>query len=125
VSLLQRFSEGLARRTDRRGLLGRNAEVAFGLLAGAAAGTLARPAATLAGITSCSFPGPPCPCAGCQSNGVCGKPCIIMTQFYASGCWVVSAGNITCCDCDCLGLLQNARVCGCGSDYHNDPSNCP
>ena len=77
--------------------------------------------------TVCDFPGPPCACdqcvrAGDVANGVCAKPCVILTTFYASGCWITS--GVTCCDCDCQG---NGGIgwCGCGSDYHNDPEFCP
>ncbi len=104
-------------------MLGRGAQIATGAVLGAAAGKITRPSSAIAGIgTVCAFPGAPCPCDGCRSTGVCAKPCIILTTFYASGCWV-SAG-VTCCDCDCLGL-EGFNTCGCGSDYHNDPGNCP
>ena len=83
MSLLQRVSEGLARKTTRRALFGRGADVAFGALAGAAAGTLSN--------------------AGGVSAG---------------------GGTITCCDCDCQGI-NGFNSCGCGSDYHNKPVNCP
>ena len=123
MELLTRVGEGLARRTSRRGLFGRGAEIATGALLGAAAGAITRPNAIIAGGgTVCSFPGPPCPCDGCGTGGVCQKPCIIMTVYYASGCWVT--GAITCCDCDCNNF-QGAQVCGCGADYHNNPSFCP
>jgi hypothetical protein len=115
-------AETLARRTTRRGLFGRGAEVAFGALAGAAAGTLTRPQGARAGLTVCDFPGPPCPCDRCQSNGVCAKPCVINTTYWASGCWVTV--GVTCCDCDCAPGPGDA-LCGCGSDYHNDPAHCP
>ena len=39
MSFLRKFSEGLARKTSRRGFFGRGADVAFGTLIGAAAGT--------------------------------------------------------------------------------------
>jgi hypothetical protein len=117
-------SEGLARNTTRRRLFGHGLDVAFGLLAGAAAGTLVRPDSALAGSsTVCAFPGPPCRCDKCLSNGVCAKPCVILTAFYASGCWVAS-GNVTCCDCDCHGI-EGIGWCGCGSDHHNNPQFCP
>ncbi len=110
MALLQRVSEALARTTTRRGLFGRGTDLAFGALAGAGIGTI------------CAFPGPPCACDECSRNdgtatGVCGKPCLILTLFYASGCWVTA--GVTCCDCTCTG------ACGCGSDYHNDPAFCP
>ena len=117
------IAEGLARKTSRRGLFGRGADLIFGALIGVAAGTLTRPSSAGGGEgTVCNFPGPACPCLGCLSNGVCAKPCVIYTLYYASGCWV-SAGT-TCCDCDCNGF-QGAQVCGCGSDYHNNPDFCP
>jgi len=124
MELIRRLSEGLARRTSRRGLFGRGAEVAFGALAGAAAGTLAQAGSASAGFgaTVCGFPGPPCACEACRSNGVCAKPCVILTAFYTSGCWVTS--SITCCDCDCQGL-GGIGWCGCGSDYHNNLDFCP
>ena len=116
-------SEGLARKTTRRGFFGRGADVAFGTLAGVAAGTLTRVSgAGAAGSTVCAFPGPPCECDKCQHNGVCAKPCLILTAYYAAGCWVT--GTVTCCDCDCLGI-HSFGWCGCGSDYHNKPSVCP
>ena len=115
-------AERLARKTTRRGLFGRGADIAFGALIGAAAGTLTRAgAATAGGGTVCVFPGPPCPCDGCHSNGVCAKPCVILTAYYTSGCWVT--GSVTCCDCDCPDVTSG--WCGCGSDYHNNPTYCP
>jgi hypothetical protein len=123
MPLFRNVSEGLARKTTRRGLFGRGADVAFGTLVGAAAGTLSRTGVTDAGVgTVCVFPGPPCSCADCQENGVCGKPCVILTAYYASGCWV--SGNVTCCDCECPGT-GGSGWCGCGSDYHNNPTYCP
>ena len=123
MELLQRVSEGLARRTSRRGLFGRGAEVATGALLGVAAGTLTRPDAAGAGVgTVCQFPGPGCPCDGCTSTGPCAKPCVMNTTWYASGCWVT--GSVTCCDCDCRGY-GGVNSCGCGSDYHNNPQFCP
>jgi hypothetical protein len=131
VALWRRVSEGVARKTTRRGFFGRGADVAFGALAGVAAGTITRGrpvSATHVLDTVCAFPGPPCACDKCLENGVCAKPCVILTTFYASGCWVAGAG-VTCCDCDCQGLPDvhgnPATACGCGSDYHNDPHNCP
>jgi len=123
MELIRRLSEGLARKTTRRGLFGRGAEVAFGALAGAAAGTLLRPGAAGAATgTRCAFPGgDPCPCSGCQANGVCAKPCVMLTFWYTSGCWVT--GNVTCCDCDCMGY-EGAGWCGCGSDWHTKAENC-
>ena len=130
MPILQRFSEGLARKTSRRGLFGRGAEVATGALLGVAAGTLtlANPVSAL-GSTVCGFPGPPCPCETCNTTGMCAKPCIIVTQWYAGGCWVQAAkvsGDpvVTCCDCNCNGP-GSTSWCGCGSDYHNNPDFCP
>ncbi len=128
MSLLQRVSERLARKTSRRSFFGRGADVAFGALAGAAAGTLSQAGGVSAGGgTVCIFPGPPCACDKCQTNGVCAKPCIILTTYYASGCW--TTGPVTCCDCDCHGLDDiygnPTNACGCGSDYHNNTTNCP
>ena len=123
MSILRRVSEGLARTTSRRSFFGRGADVAFGALAGAAAGTLAGTSgASAGGATVCIPPGPLCQCDKCQVNGVCAKPCIILTTYYASGCW--TSGAVTCCDCDCNGI-GGIHSCGCGSDYHNNPSNCP
>ncbi len=124
MSLLRNLSEGLARRTSRRGFFGRGADAAFGVLAGAAAGTLARPGGAIAGPggTVCIPPGPLCVCNKCQTNGVCAKPCIILTTYYASGCW--TTGTVTCCDCDCHGV-DGITSCGCTTDYHNNPANCP
>jgi hypothetical protein len=124
--------ETLARRTTRRGFFSRGADLAFGALIGAAAGTLTRAGAAGAEHvpthTTCAFPGPPCPCLGCLSNGVCAKPCIIYTGFYASGCWVDirtdDGSSVNCCDCDCQGF-GGIGICGCGSDHHNHPDNCP
>ena len=50
MQLLQRFSEGLARKTSRRGLFGRGAEVTTGALLGVAAGTLTRPGSAVAHV---------------------------------------------------------------------------
>jgi len=124
MEFVRRVSEGLARRTSRRGLFGHGAEVATGALLGAAAGTLTRPNAVSAGGgTVCAFPGPGCPCDGCTATGPCAKPCIINTTWYASGCWVSSTGA-TCCDCDCPDVSASGW-CGCGTDYHNNPVYCP
>jgi hypothetical protein len=128
LAVAQRLSEAVARRTTRRGLFGRGAQLAFGALAGAAAGAAARGLSRAGDITVCVFPGRPCECAHCQENGVCAKPCIFNTFYYASGCWVTE--GITCCDCTCPDILdleedEETVVCGCGSDYHNDPSFCP
>jgi len=118
------LSEGLARKTSRRNALGRGAELVFGALAGIAAGTLSRSGGVSAGgPTSCFPPGPLCVCDKCLPSGVCAKPCIILTTYYASGCWVSGAGA-TCCDCDCRGI-DGIRACGCATDYHNDPAYCP
>jgi len=130
MELFRRVTEGLARKTTRRGFFGRGAEVALGTLAGAAAGTLAGTRGVGAGGTACAFPGPACPCEGCQASGVCAKPCSMMTFWYAAGCWVTSTpgGPVTCCDCDCNGLVPGYPtfdVCGCGSDWHNNPALCP
>ncbi len=132
MEFIRRASEGLARKTSRRGLLGRGAEVITGTLFGVAAGTLTRPGGAgadhLPGHTACGFPGPPCPCETCSEGGTCAKPCVMNTNWYATGCWVSFNDqlqiNVTCCDCDCNGL-QGIGWCGCGSDHHNDPANCP
>jgi hypothetical protein len=135
MELFRRASEELARKTTRRGLFSRSAGILTGAVLGVATGQVLGPGSAAANHvrnTVCAFPGPPCPCLGCRANGSCAKPCIIMTQYYASGCWVT--GAVTCCDCDCnskAGAPPNnpsgppAEVCGCGSDYHNDPHNCP
>ncbi|MDZ4278475.1 MAG: hypothetical protein U1B78_04990 [Dehalococcoidia bacterium] len=138
MSLLKRAPEELARRTSRRGFFGRGADLAFGALIGAAAGGVSRTVRARADHvpthTTCAFPGPPCACEHCvrpdgvTSNGVCAKPCVILTAFYASGCWVDFRDDdgtaVTCCDCDCQGL-GGIGWCGCGSDHHNHPDNCP
>ena len=126
---LRPIAEKLARTTTRRGLFGRAAELATGALLGVAAGTLTRPGSAIATdrTTHCVFPIQPCPCDGCTDMGPCAKPCIFNTTWYASGCWVITpAGksSITCCDCDCQGL-EGVNTCGCGTDYHLDPNNCP
>jgi len=126
MPLFQKVSEGFARKTSRRGLFGRGAEVLFGTLAGVAVGTAASSAGSaVAGqvFTSCSFPGPPCTCGNCRDNGVCAKPCVILTTYYATGCWTSLTGA-TCCDCHCpdIGFDHN---CGCGTDYQNDIRICP
>lgn len=120
------ITEGLARRTTRRGLFGRGAQAATGALLGVAAGTVTRPgsagASHIPSHTVCAFPGPPCPCDGCMETGSCAKPCTFVTTWYASGCWVT--GGVTCCDCQCNGF-EGINQCGCGTDYHNNPTNCP
>ncbi len=116
--IFRSLTERLARKTSRRGLFGRGAELATGTMLGVAAGTLTRPGAASAGVgTVCAFPGPFCGCDGCNSNGLCAKPCVINTTWYASGCWVT--GAVTCCDCDCNGF-QGHNTCGCGSDIYSD-----
>ncbi len=122
-NVLRPFTEALARKTSRRGLFGRGAQIATGAVLGVAAGKIVRPGSAIAGIgTICVFPGPACPCDGCRDTGICAKPCVINTTWYATGCWV-SIG-VTCCDCDCQGF-QNTGVCGCGTDFHNIAANCP
>ncbi len=123
MSLFRKLSEGLARKTSRRGLFGRGADVAFGTLIGAAAGTALRANPVSAGAgTVCAFPGPPCSCENCLDNGTCAKPCIINTTWYAGGCWVT--GSVTCCDCTCDDIAGRGW-CGCGTDWHGNPVNCP
>lgn len=123
------IAEGIARKTtSRRGFFGRGMDLAFGALIGAAAGSALRPegaAADQFDWGGCAFPGRPCLCQGCRPNGMCAKPCVINTTWYASGCWVTSTG--TCCDCTCTGELQppGGAVCGCGSVYHNREKICP
>ena len=124
MSFFREFSEGLARKTSRRGFFGRGADVAFGTLIGAAAGTALRASPVIAGHTTrCNFPGPPCCRENCLENGTCAKPCVINTTWYAGGCWVVAQPNetITCCDCTCQDIPGSSHWCGCGTDYHNDP----
>ncbi|MDZ4278474.1 MAG: hypothetical protein U1B78_04985 [Dehalococcoidia bacterium] len=130
MGLLQRGSEELARRTTRRSFFGRGADLVFGTLIGAAAGAATRPLGASAGSnTECAFPGPPCSCDKCMrpdgvtTNGTCAKPCVMNTNWYASGCWVSPSGY-TCCDCECPDV-SGSGWCGCGSDYHNNPSLCP
>lgn len=134
--LLRPVTESLARRTSRRGLFSRGAELATGVLLGAAAGTLTRAGPVSAGGgTVCGFPGPPCPCDACN-GGTCAKPCIFSQCCWASGCWVT--GGVTCCDCACGGMvndidpdLSHAAIgtaiftCGCGSDFQGKSTVCP
>lgn len=121
---LQPVAEKLARTVGRRSLLGRGVEFATGALVGAAAGSFVNyRAATAGGLpTVCKFPGPPCPCDECNPTGVCAKPCVLLTEWYVSGCWVMN--GVTCCDCECPDVIGNGW-CGCGSDWHNDPELCP
>jgi hypothetical protein len=121
-------TEEIARKTSRRGLLGRGAGVLFGALAGVAAGGAVQGSLVQATNrpTHCAFPGPPCECDKCRSNGLCAKPCRILTTYYASGCWVTTVPGkapATCCDCDCYGIA-GYYSCGCGTDYHNNPEYC-
>ncbi len=96
MSFFRRASEALARKTTRRGLFGRSADLAFGALAGAAVGSLTRMDSAVAGRnTVCAFPGPPCECDECRVDGVCAKPCVINTTWYASGCWVTGEASKT------------------------------
>jgi len=122
---LRGVAEQLARKTSRRGLFGRGAEVLFGALAGGAAGVITREGVRAGPGTVCEFPfAQPCSCSDCQSNGVCAKPCVILTQFSATGCWVTD--STTCCDCHCPDQTDGTlHWCGCGSDYHTNPANCP
>lgn len=103
------ITEGVARATSRRGFLGRAAGGIFALLAAGAAGSVGSVAVAGQG-TVCAPPGPICNCQHCRA-GVCQKPCIINTTWYASGCWVT--GAVTCCDCWCPSLQG---LCGCASD---------
>lgn len=103
------IAEALARATPRRRLLGRAAGGLFALLAGGAAvGVAGRAQAGLG--TVCAPPGPLCDCQYCRA-GVCQKPCLINTTWYASGCWVTS--GVTCCDCTCP---PPQGICGCATD---------
>ena len=123
MSFLRKFSEGLARKTSRRGFFGRGADVAFGTLIGAAAGTALRANPVSAGAgTVCAFPGPPRSCSNCLANSTCAKPCVINTTWYAGGCWVT--GSVTCCDCTCDDIAGRGW-CGCGTDWHGNEANCP
>jgi hypothetical protein len=124
MSFVKSISEQVARRTTRRGFFGRGADVFFGAVAGAAAGTLkGSDSGAIAGAnTVCVFPGPPCNCDKCLPNGVCAKPCVILTTYYASGCW--TTGPVTCCDCNCQDS-PGTGDCGCGTDYHNNQAFCP
>lgn len=124
MSVLRPVSETIARKTSRRGFFGRGAGVLFGALAGTAAGVATSGVARAGGDeTVCGFPGGrACNCDKCLPNGLCAKPCTILTAFYASGCWVDD--GFTCCDCDCPDQPTNGW-CGCGSDYHNNPAFCP
>jgi hypothetical protein len=118
MALIRKLSERLARKTSRRGLLGRGTDLAFGALIGVAAGAVTRPdSATAAPGTVCFFPANrPCACEHCQANGTCAKPCVFYTIGYANGCWVTD--SVTCCDCTC-GDLPDAH-CGCGTDLHGE-----
>ena len=124
MSLIRKLSEGLARKTSRRGFFGRGADVALGTLIGAAAGTALRANPLSAGAgTLCAFPnGTPCSCENCLANSTCAKPCVINTTWYAGGCWVT--GSVTCCDCTCDDI-PGRGWCGCGTDWHGNPENCP
>jgi hypothetical protein len=121
MEAIRKITESLARTTSRRGFFNRGAQVATGALIGAAAGAGLRANPIGAGGgTVCQFPGPPCPCEGCSNTtGACMKPCIFVTVWYASGCWVTT--GTTCCDCDCPPI--GSSYCGCGTDYHT--ANCP
>jgi hypothetical protein len=126
MPLVRRVSEQLARTSTRRGFLNRGSNIAFGALAGAATGMLAHARGATAGspLTVCVMPGPPCPCERCLTTGLCAKPCAIVTIWYAAGCWYDS--GVTCCDCNCNGSdPTHSELCGCASDYHNDPRFCP
>ncbi len=108
---LRPLAEGLARVTSRRRWLEHAASGLFALFAGGAALGLRGKDKVLAGQgTVCNPPGPVCDCEFC-SLGVCRKPCVINTTWYASGCWV--AAGATCCDCTCP---APQGLCGCASD---------
>jgi len=106
---MRSLAEAMARATPRRRLLGRAAGGLFALLAGGAAGVQGQ--AQAGSFTVCNPPGPVCDCGYC-GLGVCRKPCVINTTWYASGCWVAS-GGVTCCDCTCP---APQGICGCASD---------
>jgi hypothetical protein len=118
MSSLRNLTELLARKTGRRGLLSRSAQAATAALIGAAAGAGLRVNPIAAGgATACDFPGPPCPCGRCsETTGACQKPCVFVTIWYASGCWVATGTSISCCDCQCP--PAGSSFCGCGTDYH-------
>ena len=106
---LRPLAEGLARVTSRRRWLERTAGALFALLAGGASAGLGRRA--LAGHgTVCNPPGPLCDCQYCRV-GLCQKPCLFNTTWYASGCWVTA--GVTCCDCTCS---APQGICSCASD---------
>jgi hypothetical protein len=107
MNIVRSVSEGAARRTSRRGVFGRGAQLAAGALIGVAAGGAARSRQAAAGLDTVCVPPMLCACEHCQSNGVCAKPCVITTMYYPSGCWVVING-VTCCDCVCPGLRRTS-----------------
>jgi hypothetical protein len=137
------ISENLARSLNRRSLLKRSGETAFGAMIALAAGHLS-PATTLArgggvqppvGSPQCAPPGPYCNTGGGILTGCHGGSCFqhlyngqvlqcrVYYQWYQAGCWTtaVQGGYWTCCDCECLQGGQRMTSCGC-AQFSTGPS---
>lgn len=98
----------LARRVDRRSLLGRTLFTGFVGLSSAALGVKAK--LVEASCSSCSpCASNWCSCSNCYDNGNCNVGCGIdgvcwCVPYYScgypsSGCWTINSGA-ACCDCD-------------------------
>ena len=99
----------LARRMDRRTLVGRALVAGF---ATAGSVLLQAPKDALA-CTQCTACAAFCACSNCNSSGQCSaKNCGANTSCaYANGgCWTISSGKM-CCDCQGSGCSHNPCTC--------------
>ncbi len=103
----------LARRMDRRTLLGR---VLFGAFVSVASVLLQVPRATVAeACTGCAACGSWCNCGDCNSNGQCtGKNCSSYGNcgYPSGGCWTIDNGGGKMC-CDCHNCSNSPNPCTC------------
>ena len=118
MAVVERVGEALARRLDRRRVVGRAAAAAFGAVAAWAVEGIG-PTGALA--THCAITSSDCRCrppegrfcSGSQCSGAtCGNGCELYTGHYETGCWCTmtcDGGHYKCCDCRC-----GSTSCGCG-----------
>ena len=119
MAVVERVGEALARRLDRRRVVGRAAAAAFGAVAAWAVEGIG-PTGALA--THCAITSSDCRCrppegrfcSGSPCNGASsGNGCELYTGHYETGCWCTmtcDGGHYKCCDCRCGGTL-----CGCSA----------
>ncbi len=99
----------LARRTDRRTLLGRALVGGFATV-GAVLLQAPKDALACSGCSQCSAW---CSCSNCNSSGQCtAKNCGADTScaYSNGGCWTITSGKM-CCDCQGSGCSHNPCTC--------------